>query len=72
MTALVYQIVEDSTGDIIEEGIVQDLYSNIYPGQTSDDRLPYETVVYEFEVEGFTLNAHYISISYEESLKFKF
>jgi len=61
MKATYYAIREfnqasQKVGDIIDEGIVEDCYSNIYPGQTTDyPDLPHECELRHFKHPDYML-----------------
>jgi hypothetical protein len=72
MTATYYRIIEDSTNDIIEEGIVRDSEDRIYHQQTTDIKeLPFECELHHFKAKGYTLKQFNFDIPFEVVLKYR-
>jgi hypothetical protein len=82
MEAVIFQITENKTKEVVYEGIVRDVYDSIFPGQhifTEDgksiDGMPHECELRKFDryevASNYTLDSCEIDITWNEALKYK-
>lgn len=72
MEAYYYCIRKNDTKKVVDEGIIENDESIIYPNKTSGIKdLPDECECYNFFKEGYTITGFYFDIPYKEIIKYK-
>jgi hypothetical protein len=58
MLATYYQIIKESTNEIVDEGIIRNSEDTIYPGENTGliDELPSECEAHKFKAKGYKIN----------------
>ena len=70
MTATYYSIRKNTTGKIVDKGIIRDSEDTIYPGQnTGIEELPSECEAHKFKSDEYTIDIYKFSITREEMFK---
>lgn len=69
--ACYYAIIEESTNDLVDDGIIRYSEDIIYPGQnTGIDALPSECEAYHFNIPGYYIQLVTVDIPVEVLLKY--
>lgn len=73
MEAYCYRIIETSTNQLVDEGVVSESESMIYPAQNTGlyDKLPCECECSHFEADGYEIEIIKIEMSWGDAMKFK-